>query len=71
MKERASLIGQEVRIGKKRKGRITKFTPEQEEGQGIYKLPFYTAEVDNPWGTDEIEIPEVALREEKKGSDMT
>lgn len=53
-------------MGKKRKGIIRSFTDETDEGEGLKKLPFYTVDVEMPWGTDEYEVPEVALREEEK-----
>lgn len=62
MKE--NLIGREVNMGKKRKGIIRKLTPEQDVEKGIKKLPFYTVDVEMPWGVDEHEVPVVALREE-------
>lgn len=67
MKEGQPLIGEMIRLGKGKKGKIIKHTDEQEVEKGIKKLAHFTAEVENPWGIDEVEIPDVAIeiKEEK------
>lgn len=66
MKERGSLIGQEINLGKKKKGVIKTFEEEKEVEKGIKKLPHYIVEVENPWGVDEVDVPVVAIKKEGK-----
>lgn len=66
MNERGNYIGREVNMGKKRKGIIRRLTPEQDVEKGIKKLSFYTVEVEMPWGIEELEVPEVVLRDDER-----
>lgn len=55
------MIGQEIKLGKK-KGVLKSFKEEEEIGGGVKKLAHYVAEVENPWGIDEVDVPVVAIR---------